>query len=569
MMRGGSGYALAVRDSDGRILIANEKQEAQKKWYHKIFVIRGMVSFVIMIVLGMRVMQKSADAYFGNQENIKKSTYVISMVIGLTLSIFLFILLPSIFSSMISDASNIGVLGSSLLEAVFRLAIFFAYLLLIALIKDIKRVYMYHGAEHKTINCYESGQQLTVKNVKSCSTKHRRCGTTFLFFVMIVSIILFSVVSYLLSLLKPYWYHIDNRFFKMLVRIVLLPLVAGLSYELLKLLARLDNPVVRVLEKPGLALQRLTTREPTDEMIEVAIASFNVAKSMDDNPNRPIATFGEFFVGDVKQSVIANFELNQIEMSDFDWIICNVLDIKRNAITPYTKLTKQEYDRVFEIINKRITGVPLDYILGKSNFYGLPITVNKKVLIPRMETERVVEKVLQIVKKSTKDTLRILDLCTGSGCIAKAIKFEAKDKVEVVASDLSLDALNVAKINLADTDVQLVQSDLFENIKGKKFDIIVSNPPYIKSKEIATLSKEVQLEPSIALDGGKDGLDFYRRIASSAKKFLTNSGKLVLEIGSGQKNEVCSILRVSGFDNIEVQKDYSNLDRVVIASISH
>lgn len=576
MMRGNSGYALAVRDDKGRILVASQRQTTIKKWYHKTFIIRGMVSFVLMLVLGMSVMQKSADAFIGEEEKLSKKSFVLSMILGLALSVGLFILLPSFLSSVFSDVFALSLLYSTLIEAGFRLLIFIGYLLLVSFIKDIRRTYMYHGAEHKTINCFESGNPMTIQNVQACSTKHRRCGTTFLFFVMIVSIILFSAVSYFLIFLKPYFIYADNRFFKMAIRLLLLPLVAGLSYELLKLLAHLpNNLLVRILEAPGLALQKLTTKEPTDDMIEVALASFVTAKSLDDNPTRPQNIFGEFFIIDIKSQIIEQFHKKNIESAEFDWIICNVLQINRSSIMPFTVINKSQYDTIQSIVQKRLKGIPLDQILQKSNFYGLDIIVDNTVLIPRLDTEILVEQVLKIINKRYKNyPLKILDLCTGSGCIAKAIAHNANNKVQIIATDISLNAINIAKQNLQQyQNVQVIQSDLFENlaqnnVDSNLFDIIITNPPYIPSDDIQNLSQEVQNEPHLALDGGYDGLQYYIKIISQAKLYLVPNGILLLEIGSSQQQSVTQILIKNDFVDLKYIQDYNQLNRVIIAKVA-
>ncbi|MCL2598748.1 MAG: peptide chain release factor N(5)-glutamine methyltransferase [Firmicutes bacterium] len=573
MMRGGSGYALCVRDSEQRILIASERQTSKKRWYHKTPVVRGMVSFVAMLVLGMTVMQKSTDAFVGESQPLSKKSFVLAMVLGLALSIGLFILLPSLLASWIGDlvpgldkSGGQGLLVSSLIEAFFRLALFVLYLVLVGFVRDIKRVYMYHGAEHKTINCYERGYDMTVQKVQACSTRHRRCGTTFLFFVMVVSILVFSLVGFGLSYLKPYWDAIDNRFVKMGIRLLLLPVVAGLSYELLKGLAKLpDNWLARVLEAPGLALQRLTTKEPNDDMVEIAIASFLVAKSLDTHPERPSTRFGEYLVGDIKQSLQAEFLQGRIDPSDFDWIMCTVLQKARSSVLPFDKLDKAQYDRVQSIVKQRLQGVPLDYILGKSCFYGLDIVVDESVLIPRGDTERLCEKAITLILQSPQATTSVLDLCTGSGCLAKAIAHECGDKARLTAVDLSKEALQVAKQNLQGSGVTVIQSDLFANLDGQQFDFIVCNPPYIKTGEIDALDKTVQKEPKIALDGGEDGLDFYRQITSHAKAHLTQGGTLLLEIGHDQAKQVTDLLHLASFEQIETLQDYGGHDRVVVA----
>ncbi len=229
-------------------------------------------------------------------------------------------------------------------------------------------------------------------------------------------------------------------------------------------------------------------------------------------------------------------------------------------------------DKILEIkdnIEKIINGYPIQYITGKQEFMGYNFFVNENVLIPQPDTEILVEEVLDILKKTKK--YKILDLCTGSGAIAISIsKILANsivdDNIKISASDISLKALAVAKINAKKNDVKIefIQADVFDKI-GKKFDIIVSNPPYIKTAVIKKLNLEVQNEPYIALNGGKDGLDFYRKIINDAYKYLEADGYLALEIGFDQRQEVIEIIEnTNKYKEIYSKKDLTNNDRVII-----
>lgn len=220
----------------------------------------------------------------------------------------------------------------------------------------------------------------------------------------------------------------------------------------------------------------------------------------------------------------------------------------------------KEYNKYIE---EQISGKPIQYIIGKQEFMGIEFTVNENVLIPQPDTEILVEKTIEIIKKIKEP--KVLDLCTGSGAIAVSIAKYVPD-AKVYASDISKKALQVAKINDKENKVNFIESNLFENIEGN-FDVIVSNPPYIKTKEIKALSKEVQNEPHLALDGGQDGLYFYREIIEEAHKYLSEKGYLCLEIGDDQKEEVVDLINRSGkYENIQVYKDFGGNDRVVICN---
>lgn len=215
-------------------------------------------------------------------------------------------------------------------------------------------------------------------------------------------------------------------------------------------------------------------------------------------------------------------------------------------------------------------GEPIQYIIGKTEFYGLEFTVNPSVLIPQPDTEILVEEVIDIYNKNyrIKNTkISILDLCTGSGAIAISLK-KNLNNVEVFASDISKKALEVAKKNAIQnkTEINFIESNLFEEIE-EKFDIIVSNPPYIESEVLKTLSEEVKHEPVLALDGGEDGLDFYKKIAKEAKDYLKENGILALEIGFNQKESVINLLEQEDYSGIYSKKDYGGNDRIVVGKI--
>lgn len=231
-------------------------------------------------------------------------------------------------------------------------------------------------------------------------------------------------------------------------------------------------------------------------------------------------------------------------------------------------LTDIEYVEFTKYIEQIIDGKPLQYITQKQEFMGMEFFVNEDVLIPQPDTEILVETVLDICKRYGKQSLRILDLCTGSGAIA--ISLSKILNTQVFASDVSTKALEVAEKNnvLNNSKVEFIESNLFEQINGEKFDIIVSNPPYIKNEEIKSLSKQVQNEPYIALAGGEDGLDFYRKIIDEAYKHINKNGYLCLEIGYDQKEDLIKLIKQN--ENYEYEnciKDLSNNDRCIIAKI--
>ena len=254
---------------------------------------------------------------------------------------------------------------------------------------------------------------------------------------------------------------------------------------------------------------------------------------------------------------------DRFDQSDLEWIIATVLGKNRAEIKLVRSLSQKESRDIMRACERRAKGEPLSSIFGFTEFYGLRFDVNRKVLSPRMETELLVEAALKKIRDLDFD--RVLDLCTGSGAIAIAI---AKySNASVTATDISKQALAVAENNALKNSakVTFIHSDLFKGLKkSRKYDIIISNPPYIKSKDIEKLDVEVKkYDPRIALDGGEDGLEFYRRIAQDAPKHLHRRGYLFFEVGQGQADVVREIMQNCGFEDIETIKDYNKIERIV------
>ncbi len=276
MMKNGSKYAVAVRKPDGEIEIKVEEYKSKIKWetLTKIPFVRGVFNFIDSMVLGMKTLTYSAsfwedeeaEGVFMTEEEIKNKErqedliMTITMIVSVFLALGIFMVLPYFISGLFGGIVKSRFL-KTVIEAVVRISLFIAYILLISRMKDIQRVFMYHGAEHKCINCIEHGLELTVENVRKSSKQHKRCGTSFLFFVVLVSIVICFFIT------------VESQVLRVLIRIALLPVIAGISYELIKLAGSSESPIISFLSVPGLAMQNLTTKEPEDDMIEVAIAA--------------------------------------------------------------------------------------------------------------------------------------------------------------------------------------------------------------------------------------------------------------------------------------------------------
>lgn len=554
MMRGASSVALAVRSPDGEIELHTERLKKRSK-ANKIPLVRGVLAFVGSLVVGMKSLLKSAEISAPEGDAPSKTSTAIAVILGVVLAVGLFIAAPWFVGWSIkrwTTFDNVGVI--SVIEGCTRLLIFIVYLALVRLMSDIKRTFMYHGAEHRTINCYERGLPLTVENVQSCSTKHNRCGTTFLFFVVIFAILLYALLNWVFTLFHGYEYLFDNFFFTLMIRLLLLPIIAGLSYELLRGLAMLpDNKFTNALRAPGLALQKLSTAIPDDDMAEVAIVAFNAVLELDAEPNKPTIDFYERDFATERKKLAERLPENP---QDADWIYCDILGKSRAELGGVNTVKIGLVKKANEYADRLLAGEPLDYVLGNSEFCGIKLKVDNRVLIPRFETEVLANAVVEMIGESDAD---VLDLCTGSGCIAAVIARSTQSSV--TAADISDGALEVAKANLAGLGVNIVKSDMFESIDGK-FDYIVSNPPYIRSAEIDGLQPQVTAQPRIALDGGEDGLDFYRIIAADADKHLKDGGALVLEVGYDQASDVKKLLGKIG--KCEIIKDLDGKDRIVV-----
>lgn len=656
MMRSATSMAMAVRDGSGNILLNTTRLKGAKKWYKKIPVVRGVTAFIDSLVLSLKTTMKSVDALMledeveecgtpksasptdeqaadaripmnrrgctlGHSENVSETSnkkaskpknqkkekdkqseegglgiwLIISMLFGLILGVGLFFIIPLLINMAIEDYISDNLLLQSLVEGAIRMAIFIAYLFLTSIMKTFRRMYGYHGAEHRVIACFERGLELNVDNAQTCSTRHNRCGTTFLFFVVTLSIFVFFFATWVLDLMGLNQTTVGGNSFvwaltRIGVRLALLPFVAGLSFELLRLLAKFpDSFITWPLRAPGLALQRLTTYPPSSDMVEVALIAYNEVTAMDENPDLKMLEFGQFRYSYLRPLVEEKLSAIGAESVEVDWIFCSVSGYKRNELHKLNIITYNQYGKIKRIVQKRTGKLlvenplaidfvgprqkfepePLWYALGEMEFYGETIKVDKRVLIPRPETEMLAEQaILEIesrMAKSKDGIIDVLDMCTGSGAIAKVLAKNTNANITVV--DVSYDALEVAKSNLQDTKVVVIQSDLFENLQDRKFDIIVCNPPYIKSGDIDTLQSEVKnCEPHLALDGGMDGLDFYKRLAQDAPKFLKPKGSIMLEVGINQATDVWQLL-TDNFTNIQIIKDLENIDRFVIAII--
>ncbi|WP_317411751.1 peptide chain release factor N(5)-glutamine methyltransferase [Clostridium baratii] len=568
MMRGSKGIATAIRKENGDIAIDVKRTIpiTKKKSIYNIPLIRGFLVLIDSMVQGIKSLNYAASFFEDTEPSAfedwirdkfgEKSNDVIigfTMFISFIISAFLFIAVPTGVASLFKyiGASDIVL---NIIEAFIRISILLLYMVIISKLEDIYRLFQYHGAEHKTIFCYESEEELTVSNVKKHSRFHPRCGTNFLFLIMFVSIIVFAFTG---------WGSFLERF---LIRIILIPVISGITYELIKWLGKSDSKISKIIAAPGLKLQELTTKEPDDSQIEVAIAALRAAEGL---PEEKMAIDKLLEIG-TKTLKEVNIDTARL---DATILLGHVIGKDRVYLLTHgdEKVSNDDKKKYLQLIEDRKNKMPIKYITHSAEFMGIELYVEKGVLIPRGDTEVLVEEVLKHINED--ESLNVCDLCSGSGAIGIALADFRKhinvDSIDYFEIPEKVTLKNIEKCNLEDR-MTFIKSDLLKEVinLGKKYDIVVSNPPYIKEEEIKTLMDDVKdYEPHTALIGGDDGLVFYRRIVSESKEVLKGKGILAFEIGYDQGEEVKKLMEDNNFENVKVIKDLAGLDRVVIGNL--
>ncbi|MBD3163974.1 DUF1385 domain-containing protein [Candidatus Woesearchaeota archaeon] len=276
MLRSPNYYVTSVRNEKGKIITQLKKIRKKPKWFQWPF-IRGIVNLIEMLIIGIKSLTWAANQVSDEDEKLSNTAVFLTLLAAIAFAIALFVALPYFLSLLSGVKEESSPVIFNMIDGAIKIIIFLAYLYIISLMKDIRRVFEYHGAEHKTVYAYESGKNLTVSNIKKYSTKHPRCGTSFLFIVVIISIFFFALIPPVVLLIFPSFISLNFFLRKVILfflRILLIPLIAAVSYELLKLSGRHSgNPVIRAVSYPGILLQHITTKEPDDKQIEVAIKS--------------------------------------------------------------------------------------------------------------------------------------------------------------------------------------------------------------------------------------------------------------------------------------------------------
>lgn len=510
----------------------------------KIPILRGM--------LGISNQLTNASSEFIESSGEKDKGNKYKTVITYIILILVSILIPVIIS--IPFSLNIR----TFIQVIALILEFGIYLILIKSVSELDNLFMYHGAEHKAVNAYENLEieDITLENVKKQSRFHKRCGGNYLVYFMLLTIA---------SLFIP----INNLIIKIIVVLVMSILNVGLAYEMVNILSKLPKPF-DIINYPATLIQLITTKEPTDDMLKTAI--YGVLGAVREKNG---ITPTEYKIKYVKE----HFKDKEYDTQDIYSVIEYVTNIDRNKLL----LDKdnilininQEIDADTLLNKYYIEKYPLQYLIHKQYFYNETYYVDENVLIPRADSEMLVEKAIEYI--NNEDIKNVIDLCTGSGALGISVaKNTDIDKMTLI--DISLGAINVAKKNISLNGVEdkviLQISDLLkekikeikeDENKNRRVDMIISNPPYIKSEVVPTLQEEVQKEPHLALDGGKTGLDFYIRIVEEAKEVLKPNGLLIFEIGYDQLEDLKNIIKENEeYKLLESVKDFGGNDRVVV-----
>lgn len=533
---------VAVQKEGEKINSRSTNLIKDKRIISKIPVIRGLLGLGNQIGNSILDFMRSS----GEEEKSSKLNTLLLYAILIVACISIPVLISAFFSGKYQ----------SIIQALIIALEFVMYICMLKSIPDLDTLFKYHGAEHKAVNAYENLklEEINLENVRKQSRFHKRCGGNF---------IVYFVILTMLSTLLP----IENLIIKALSMMLLCIFNIGLAYEIVNLFSKFKKPF-DIINYPATLIQLFTTKEPTDEMLKLAIYGV-LGSTRKENGITPL----EY----LKKYTSENLKNKEYETTDIYSILEYVTGVDRNRLL----LQKDRYlislnneieaDR---LLNKYYNeNYPLQYITHKQYFYNELYYVDENVLIPRADSEILVEKAIEYIEKENLKSA--IDLCTGSGALG--ISTARNSAIEIMALiDISLGAISVANKNILSNDVGLKVkakvSDLLSEViketatdEEKKVDIIISNPPYIKTEVISTLQKEVQKEPHLALDGGKDGLEFYIRIFKEAKAVLKPNGLLMLEIGYDQLDDIKNIVKEnSEYTLLESVKDYGGNDRVVI-----
>ena len=548
----GDRLCVSVIDESGNKKVGGQKISYNQKFLNNI-VFRSFAYFFYCVWFYFKAIFLQEELIVVKKDKSKKEKKTEKILIGskyilllaFLLSVFVYaFLVVGVFPSFLFEyifPFNIDYYFRSFMIALFRTTLVYLFFAILRVCPFMFSLYGFNGA----------GNQF----MQGKGNRLQEISYPLNFLNLALNISTFS--TFVVSLVAVRVSFLANLFINLAIFLSTIPL----CYEFLRLASKTKSGWIRNL---CLLTNWMVVVSPKTTHSEVIIVAKQEMKNFKD-----FETSGKGMISMSALFAQMQTKLEGIgEESDIDWIIATVLDKNRAEIKLQRFVSDKQAREIMRACERRAKGEPLSNIFGFVDFYGLRFSVNKKVLSPRMDTEVMVEAVINKAKEI--DAKNILDLCTGSGAIA--VTLAKNTDCKIYASDISKQALAVAQENAKanDAKVEFCQSDLTKGLKkNKKYDIIVSNPPYIKSGDIEKLDVEVKkYDPKLALDGGEDGLDFYRRIAVEATEKLAKKGWLYLEIGKGQEKEVCSLLEENGFENIQTIKDYNKIERVVYGRTS-
>lgn len=557
MLRSKKREAVGRVTSDGYIEIemvenVNIKKDDDKFTIYDIPIFRGMLSMKNMIASSVPYVLNSAQNVLKGKDSkndveVDKFELIIAYVVSIGIILVLLAAIPNFISVFLNHSIR------NVAQAIMQITAFIIYLLLLSKVDSLQTLFKYHGAEHKVANAYEKMKkdEISIESVKKCSRFHTRCGGNFV--VYLFFLILF------ITLLIPS----NNLVFKTILQVLVLPFLAGFSYELVMYTEYLPS-FLKFLAYPAMSIQLITTKEPDDNQIELAI--YTLFGCIDGNKEITIKKFcNEYIKKNTKLKKKFSIKDSLIIISTIKNIKSDELFLKIDEIM----LNYNEQIKVKMMLDKLyIKNYPIEYITGISNFYNEKYKVTEDVLIPRKDSEVLVENAISFIENEHLKSM--IDMCTGSGCLGISISKNSHIEKTLLV-DISKKALVIANDNIirnnANDKCNILNSDLFSKLKNSslKFDILVSNPPYIPTKDIDHLDISVKKEPIIALNGGEDGMDYYKKILKEATSFLNYKAIIVFEIGFDELEKIKIIINeAKNYNFIKSIKDYGGNDRVVI-----
>ncbi len=549
----GQKLCVSIIDSNGEKKVGGKVVKPQKKFWNLPFLrglyffFRGIALYIFSFILSLELeerpeKEKNKSFKIAGKINIA-SSYVIIIALLVASFVFGFLALgvfPAFAFNKIFPTFNEYYFRRFMI-GLFRVAILYLIFTLLKFLPFMSGLYSFNGAG----NAAMGGKDVMQARVYPIN-----------FLNFLLNIFLFS--TFVISLIGINVHWSINFLLNSLIFFAIIPFV----YEFL-LLANKHRQgwlgIVAMLTNWLVTSKPNTTHSEVITVAQIELENYSDFAKTDKGMVAMSSLYAELATK-LKAS-------DKFEESDVDWIIGTVLNKNRAEIKLARSVTQKEARDILRAGERRAKGEPVSSIFGWVEFYGLRFDVNKKVLSPRMETEILVEQVLKKIEEF--DANSVLDLCTGSGAIA--VTLAKYSKCKIYASDISKQALAVAESNARKNSVKIdfTQSDLLESLKkGRKYDIIVSNPPYIKTSELEKLDNEVKkYDPRLALDGGEDGLDFYRKIIEGAKKKLNKKGWLFFEVGKGQAEDVVALMQENGYESVQTVKDYNKIERVIYGRI--